>query len=197
MWPNEPLAFSCHQLVYIVHRKGLVEWCRRRRGRGKRGKKEKTLPLCRMKFSLTEKTKVIVARQTDCGVCAGRIGPGSGSGSGYAIRQVSSEKFSTCANWTHVTKFANKFHKLRNFPRIRNANEMRTIVDKTPPPTSRVRRGRRSGKWKCRWQMKMPMEVETEVAVKVELQLELKAKAAAQAQSWTRSRSRSRRGRLS
>lgn len=94
-------------------------------------KKEKTLPLCRMKFSLTEKTKVIVARQTDCGVCAGRIGPGSGSG--YAIRQVSSEKFSTCANWTHVTKFANKFHKLGNFPRIRNANEMRAIVDKLPP----------------------------------------------------------------
>lgn len=58
------------------------------------------------------------------------------------IRQVSSEKFSTCANWTHVTKFANKFHKLRNFPRIRNANEMRAIVDK--PPT----RGGQSGKWK-------------------------------------------------
>lgn len=57
------------------------------------------------------------------------------------IRQVSSEKFSTCANWTHVTKFANKFHKLRNFPRIRNANEMRAIVDKPRPRGAKVENG--------------------------------------------------------
>lgn len=63
---------------------------------------------------------------------------------GGCIRQVSSEKFSTCANWTHVTKFANKFHKLRNFPRIRNANEMRAIVDKPRP---------RGPKWKMEMQM--------------------------------------------
>lgn len=152
MWPNEPLAFSRHQVVYI-HSKGGGVWA----GGGEMAKerKRKTLPLCRMKFSLTEKTKVIVAWQA--GWLWGRIANGDGTENGVwgCIRQVSSEKFSTCANWTHVTKFANKFHKLRNFPRIRNANEMRAIVDKPRP--RRVATKWKMEMGKCRWQMKMPM----------------------------------------
>lgn len=42
--------------------------------------------------------------QSDCGNCDG-VHPRQ-----VAMWQVWSEKFSTCANWTHVTKFANKFH---------------------------------------------------------------------------------------
>jgi len=66
--------------------------------------------------------------QSDCGNCDG-VHP-RGKASQVAMWQVWSEKFSTCANWTHVTKFANKFQLLRKFPRIRNANEMRAIVDR-------------------------------------------------------------------
>lgn len=184
MWPNEPLAFSRHQVVYI-HSKGGGVWA----GRGEMAKerKRKTLPLCRMKFSLTEKTKVIVAWQA--GWLWGRIANGDGTEMGYgdasAKFQVKSFQLAPTGHMLQNSQInftsCETFHA---FEMQMKCARLLTSPDQGGGPRSgKWKWANADGKWKCqcRWRWQCECEYECEVESEVAVKVELKAKVAAQA----------------